>query len=359
MSLLACIATSVSVAASVTMTAPVPSAAVPQIIETRTVSVTQTVTLQDIPADAGQVRLWVPIPGDSSWQRVLDCEVVSAPGRWRVVPQAEGRGAFVHVELDHPATDTASVVVRCIVQRHGVHLDLDDASAPGEIQAELFAADLDPAAPLMQVDARVRALADEACGDESDVARQAMALLRAVADKVDHYSINDAVPTCGRGAAGDCLDHGGGCCTDLHSLFIAMARSRGIPARMQYGYRLLDGREGREYDPGYRCWVEFFVPGTGWVATDIVAADAATELPHRWVSLSSTRVQLWAGRSFELTPPARHGPIDTMICGWAEIDGRAVDPLPAHDGAPSKLRRTVSYQVLDNTRGERTARLPQ
>jgi hypothetical protein len=211
----------------------------------------------------------------------------------------------------------------------------------------------------MEVDERVQALADEACGGETDTARQAVALLKAVAETADHYSSNPNVPTCGRGAAGDCLDHGGGCCTDMHSLFIAMARARGIPARMQYGYRLLDGRAGAAYDPGYRCWVEFFVPGTGWVPTDVVAADNAEPSAYRWVSLSSTRVWLWSGRSFQLDPPAKAGAIDTMICGWAEIDGKAVDPLPAADGSPSMLRRTVEYQVLSNTRTPKTGALPQ
>jgi hypothetical protein len=47
-----------------------------------------------------------------------------------------------------------------------------------------------------------------------------------------------------------------------------------------------------------------------------------------------------------------------MLCGWAEIDGKAVDPLPASDGKPSKLRRTVKFQVLGSTRSETVARLP-
>ncbi|MCA9295742.1 MAG: transglutaminase domain-containing protein [Phycisphaerales bacterium] len=211
----------------------------------------------------------------------------------------------------------------------------------------------------MAVDARVQSLADAACGTETDVARQVMMLIDAVANNADHYSINSDVPTCGRGAASDCLAHGGGCCTDLHSLFIAMARARGIPARMQYGYRLLDGREGESYNPGYRCWVEFFVPGSGWLATDIVAADNAKLSAHDWVTLSSTRIWLWSGRSFTLEPANASGPVDTMIAGWVEVDGEPIDPLPAADGTPSRVGRTLKYEVIKNTRTERTPALPQ
>lgn len=335
------------------------SAATVDVIETRTVELTQTVTLTDIPADAKNVRLWVPIPTDTVWQRVLDCRVVAAPGAWELVRQSEGRGEFIYVDFESAGASEASVVVDCIVERQGVHFPLSYATARGAIQPELFEAQLDLHAPLMEPDDRVRAMAARACGDETDIARQAQLLLEAVKDAADHYSKNDNVPTCGRGAAGDCLDHGGGCCTDLHSLFVALARERGIPARILFGYRLLDGREGKAYDPGYRCWVEYFVPGSGWVPTDIVASEGAGPSDQQWGSLSSTRVTLWEGRSFELTPPARAGRIDTMLKGWAEIDGVAVDPLPADDGTPSKVGRTVEYRVLSNDRTAETPALPQ
>jgi len=332
----------------------------PNVVETRTVDLTQTVTLNDIPAGAKQVRMWVPIPTDTAWQRVLDCRVVSAPGTWTLVRQAEGRGDFVHVVLDGPAEGAATVVVKCTVHREGVSFPLDTFKPDQGIQKELFAAELDPSAPLMESTARVKELADQACGDERDPAQQALLLMKAVADNADHYSKDATKPKCGRGSAEDCMDQGGGCCTDLHSLFIAMARSRGIPARMQYGYRLLDAKAGAAYDPGYRCWAEFFIAGEGWIPTDVVAADNAEEAnPLRWVSLSATRVWLWAGRSFEVTPAAKAGRIDTMICGWAEIDGQAVDPLPSPDSKiPSKLVRTVQFQTMSAVRTE-GAKLPE
>lgn len=332
----------------------------PQILENRTVELTQTVTLTDIPAGAKQVELWVPIPSDGPWQRVLDRKVVSAPGTWKVVRQADGRGDFVHVTLDKPAQPTVSVVVTCVVDRKGVHFPIENTSAAGDIQAVNFTESLDTSAPLMESDARIREIADGVCGDERDVAKQAQLLMMAVADKADHYSKDPSKPKCGRGAATDCLDQGGGCCTDLHSLFIALARARGIPARIQYGYRLLDAKAGPEYDPGYRCWVEFFVPGAGWVPTDIVAADGVdSSNPWKWDSLSATRVWLWEGRSFELTPKADGGRVDTMICGWAEIDGKPVDVLPAKDGTPSKLGRKVKFEVLKTDRAPDAPKLPE
>jgi len=133
-----------------------------------------------------------------------------------------------------------------------------------------------------------------------------------------------------------------------------------VPARMQYGYRLLDAKAGAAFDPGYRCWIEFFAPGAGWVPTDIVASDNADPSHRmRWASLSATRVWLWEGRSFTMTPHAQTPRVDTMLCGWAEIDGKAVDVLPAADGAPSKLQRTVQFEIVKSDKLAGAPRLPE
>src|SRR5580704_625369 len=50
-----------------------------------------------------------------------------------------------------------------------------------------------------------------------------------------------------------------GNCTDFHSLFIAMARSQGIPSRFEIGFPLPADKHAGEI-PGYHCWAEFFEP---------------------------------------------------------------------------------------------------
>jgi transglutaminase-like putative cysteine protease len=332
----------------------------PDFLETRTVRLTQKVRLTGIPEGAKTVDLWIPVPTDRTWQRVLDITVDDAPGDWRIVPQTEGRGSFLYARIKDPKPGEAVVSVTCMVERRGVHFPLGREGVLPTFQPEIFREALDPASPLMVVDETVRKLAMEACGNEADVATQAVLLVRKVAEVADHYSKDPSKPHCGRGSAQDCLVNGGGCCTDLHSLFIAMARARGIAARLQFGYRLLDAKQGAEFDPGYRCWVEYFVPGAGWVPTDIVAADNADESnPRRWSSLSPYRVWLWEGRSFELMPPNASGPVHTMLCGWAEIDGKPVDPLPGDDGSPPQLTRTVAFEVLRHDRLEGAPKLPE
>ncbi|MDF1814939.1 MAG: transglutaminase domain-containing protein [Verrucomicrobiales bacterium] len=337
-----------------------PSVILPDFKEDRTVALTQTVYLKEIPEGTKELRMWVPVPTDRNWQRVLNLKVESAPGEWKIVPQANGAGDFVYAEVKNPAPGETRVQISCVVERVGVHFPLENTLSGASFQPQAFGKTLDTKVPLMGADHNATQLANEACGEERDLAKQSMLLLKKVSEVADHYSKDPTKPHCGIGSAEDCMNNGGGCCTDLHSLFISMARARQVPSRMQYGYRLLDGKEGSEYNPGYRCWVEYFVPGAGWVPTDIVAADNADESnPYRWSSLSPYRVWLWEGRSFELTPEAAAGPIDTMTCGWAEIDGKPVNPLPFLDGSPSNLTRTVSYKILTHNRPENSPKLPE
>lgn len=321
------------------------SSPAPTIAETRIYRIRQTVAVHDVPPAAREVRLWVPVPADGAWQRVLDRRVVEAPGTWALEPQPVSDAEMVVVRAK--AQGTVQVVVETTVLRQSPVFDLD-AAGPSEIQAALFDEELRKDAPLMGADAKIFELATKACANETDPRRKVVKLLDAVADVADHYSKDPSKPNCGRGAAEDCLQNGGGCCTDLHSLFIAAARAQGIPARIQFGYRLKAEKEDTEYDPSYRCWVEFYLPSAGWVPTDLVVADADEPAVRksRYGTLDARRVWLWQGRGLELVPPQSGAPIETMLVGWAEIDGVAVEVLPAEDGTPSQLRRTIRFQDL-------------
>jgi transglutaminase-like putative cysteine protease len=326
----------------------------PEVTETRYYRVLQTVELTDLPEGAQRVKFWVAVPGDGPWQRVLERRVVDAPPGWELVRVPESGGEMIFVDL--PATTAAKaplkVRVETLVRRDAPAVDLSAPSSAEELgrpfQRELFASALRADATNMMVDEKVRTLAGKACEGEQDPRRKVVRLLQATADVADHYSKDPSKPHCGRGSAQDCMENGGGCCTDLHSLFIALARAEGIPARLQMGYRLRPDREGTSYDPSYRCWVEYWLEGSGWVPTDIVVADSGEPdaRASHWGKLDARRVWLWEGRGFNLAPAQGSPPIQTMHSGWAEIDGVAVDVLPAADGTPSKLRRSITFHDL-------------
>jgi hypothetical protein len=215
----------------------------------------------------------------------------------------------------------------------------------------LFVDELRRDAPHMEVTPAITKLTAEACGTETNIARQARLLLDAVADNVNHYSIDSTVPKCSPGDAAACMEKGGGCCTDLHSLFIALARARGIPARLQMGYRLREPNAGKETDPGYRCWVEYFVPGYGWIPSDIVEADDPKGLGRdRWFAgMTERRLWLNQGREFDLAGRQHTAErVNTMVIGYAEIDGKPARVLPDEAlGILAQITRTVFYTEVD------------
>lgn len=315
----------------------------------QTYRVRQTTTVSEIPEGARKLRWWIAIPDDDRAQDVLDIQVASAPGAWRIERELEHGNRFLYVEVDQPKAGSLDTVVEFTLRRSALRVKVDLAKV-GTLTAEqrkLFVEELRLDAPHMQATDEIRAIADKTCGDEQNIATQAGKLLDYVAGFADHYSKDPSKPKCGIGDARDCITNAGGCCTDLHSLFIALARSRGIPARLQMGYRLLSKNVGNEVDPGYRCWPEYFVPGYGWVPADIVEADAANgDERAMWLSgLSERRLWLNEGREFRLNPKQDGAPVNTMIMGYAEIDGQPARVLPDGDKLPQLTRKVRFVEV--------------
>jgi transglutaminase-like putative cysteine protease len=317
--------------------------------QTRTYRVRQTVSLAEVPDGAKKLRWWIAIPSDDRAQEVLDMTVVSAPGTWSVQREAEHGNRFLYVEADKPSAGKHDTVVEFTLRRRPIRVAVDPTKEGTLSDAEraFFVDELRTDAPHMQVTDAIRATANKVCGDTRDFATQASKLLQHVAATADHYSKDPSKPKCGVGDAQDCLTNGGGCCTDLHSLFIALSRARGIPTRLQMGYRLLAKNEGKEVDPGYRCWPEYFVPGYGWVPADVVEADAVTGDESRaWLTgLSERRLWLNEGREFELVPRQAGPRVNTMVNGYAEIDGKPARVLPEGE-RPAQLTRTVLFQEI-------------
>jgi transglutaminase-like putative cysteine protease len=312
----------------------------------QTYDIQQTVTVNDIPAKARNVRLWISIPDEGPAQRLLNLSVVDAPGSWQIVRDRDRGDRFLYVEINKPGKTELSTTLAFSVQRSAVQIALDPAGATAlpDAQKALFAEELALDAPHMKVTDSIRKTAREVCGTETNPVHQVRRLLDYVADTADHYSKNPKVPNCGVGDAGNCIANGGGCCTDLHSLFIALARATGIPSRLQMGYRLQPKNAGVEADPGYRCWVEYFIAGYGWIPADIVEADAGDAAARtRWFTgLTERRLHLNQGREFDLPFKRNKARVNHMSIGYAEIDGTPARVLPEGTKTPQLVRK-VKY----------------
>ena len=126
----------------------------------------------------------------------------------------------------------------------------------------------------------------------------------------------------GRGDVLYACDAKKGDCTDFHSLFIAMARSQGIPARFEMGFSLPAGNHSGEI-AGYDCWAEFFEPQHGWVPVDISEASKHPEQKNYFFgALDANRVQFTVGRDLELNPRQAAQPLNYFIYPYVEVQGK-------------------------------------
>src|SRR5262249_19007767 len=124
-----------------------------------------------------------------------------------------------------------------------------------------------------------------------------------------------------------CLKVGKGNCTDFHTLFIALARASGIPARWSIGFALAygDGRTALVTDQavsGYHCWAEFYAPHVGWIPVDISEARKHPELKDYFFgNLSGNRILMSRARDFVLEPDATATKRNYLVYPVARLDG--------------------------------------
>jgi len=113
-----------------------------------------------------------------------------------------------------------------------------------------------------------------------------------------------------------------GNCTDFHSLFIAMARSQGIPSRFEIGFPLPPDKHSAEI-AGYHCWSDFYIDGKGWIPVDISEAWKHPEKREYFFgSHDGNRVQFSMGRDLRLNPAQDGRPLNYFVYPYVEVDGQ-------------------------------------
>jgi transglutaminase-like putative cysteine protease len=126
----------------------------------------------------------------------------------------------------------------------------------------------------------------------------------------------------GRGDVLYACDAKKGNCTDFHSLFIAMARSQGIPARFEIGFPLPPDKHSAEV-AGYHCWSDFYIDGKGWIPVDISEAWKHPEKrDYFFGSHDVDRMQFSMGRDLVLNPQQNGKPLNYFVYPYVEVDGR-------------------------------------
>lgn len=153
------------------------------------------------------------------------------------------------------------------------------------------------------------------------------ALSRALFDLVDdRMEYRKDKPGWGRGDAAWACDSGFGNCTDFHSLFISLARTKGIACRFEMGFAIPASQPSGDVG-GYHCWAWCHPAGHGWMPVDISEANKHPDRRDYYFGrLDADRVCFTTGRDLQLEPPQHGPPVNFLIYPYVEVGDK---PWPA------------------------------
>jgi transglutaminase-like putative cysteine protease len=273
-------------------------------------------TVKNLPAGK-KVRVWIPAAQSDAYQEI---KIISVQGDLPLKKTAESKyGDQMYYAETNSAQPELHFDVEYDVTRHErVALGPAAHLIPASISSTEKQQDLQPDV-LVPTTGIPADLAVKVTAGKS----QPLDKARAIYDYVFTTLRYDKTGTgWGRGDVLYACDAKKGNCTDFHSLFIAMARSQGIPARFEIGFPLPPDKHSSEI-AGYHCWSDFYLDGKGWIPVDISEAWKHPEKRDYFFGAHDVnRMQFSMGRDLRLNPPQDGKPLNYFVYPYVEVDGR-------------------------------------
>jgi transglutaminase-like putative cysteine protease len=220
------------------------------------------------PAATGVIQILRLTPGSHDGQYVAEWQIdVSTDSRLDMHEDAFGN--VTHV-MTHGAIEDLTITVGGLIETHdtgGVLRGTDERFPP-----TLF---LRPTAltavnPVMEGFAR---------GLRAESEEDALGFLHTLMTQVNEHMIFDEDPTNSGTSAVEAFALKRGVCQDYAHIFIACARSGGVPARFVSGHFLRS--DGTINQATGHAWAEAYVPNLGWVGFDPANCICTTEAHAR------------------------------------------------------------------------------
>ena len=274
-------------------------------------------TLKGLPENA-KVRVWIPVPPSDEHQKVIEVgRNLPAKGITSIEPKYGNH--ILYFETQAPKSGEIAFNVAWHVERKEVRGLKKPDGSPRPLTPRLRQKFL-ASNSKVPVGAKepLELLAD------LDLPSDGLKLGEALYKKVDaHMKYDKSKSGWGNGDVCWACESGFGNCTDFHSLFISLARSKNLPARFQIGFPLPpERRQGEERTTlGYHCWAFFYAEDYGWVPVDISAADRRPEMKEYFFgNLTADRVAFTVGRDLELAPKQSGAPLNFFVYPYVEVD---------------------------------------
>lgn len=281
------------------------------------------------PADAKEVRLWVPYPLTDENQQITDANVIGNFTSKTASGGSKSGPAALYAEWKGPMAERKLMYSFTVLRKDVVTKDFPKTEGPIPTEMEPYL-DL---GHLGKSEKRVKEIAADITKGKATV----LAKARAVYDWiVENMRRDPNVKGCGLGEIDRLLVDKAGKCADIHTVFTALARAAGVPTREIYGLRLHKEKEG-DITKFQHCWAEFFLPGYGWVIVDPADVlkfkleknptpeELKAKAEYFFGAVDESRVQLSMGEHVVLDPAPKDGALLYFMYPYAEADSKPLN----------------------------------
>ncbi|WGE48084.1 transglutaminase-like domain-containing protein [Actinobacillus equuli] len=307
----------------------------------------------------GETNLWVPLPFSNDYQDVKSIEFEGNYNKAYITENNQYGAKTLFANWDEKAQKRL-LKVKLVVQtkdREPMATGaLNSYQPPEKIIYSVDVQEYLKPTTHIKTDGIVKQYADKIVGKETNPLKKAELIHKWIVENMER---DNSVLGCGDGDVEKMLTTGvlKGKCTDINSVFVALARASDIPAREVFGIRLGSAPKMSKFsktafgsakdgianeNSGQHCRAEFYLAGFGWVPVD--SADVAKMRLTEKKAVNDADTQAvskylfgnweanWMGfnhaRDFDLYPQPELTPINNFGYPYAEVGG---DPLNSFD----------------------------
>jgi len=294
------------------------------------------------------VQLWIPYPVTDEHQNISNVKIAGDYDEAAVYTDRTFKTPMLYARWENGNKSRKLKFSFDVKRQEVIKRDFPATEAawdPADYSLYLASTRLGP------VDGGVKKLAEKITAGQTTVLGKAKAIYDWTCENTYR---NPETRGCGLGDVYKLLKEPGGKCTDISSIFVALARAAGVPAREVFGLR--QGKKPvQDISKWQHCWAEFYLPGYGWVPVDpadvrkmmlkqnLKLSDSRTKeyRAYFWGGIDPYRIKLGEGRDLTLNPPQAGQPVNYLMYPFAQVGDKTLDWLD-----PAAFKYTITYKQL-------------
>ncbi|NOY88868.1 MAG: transglutaminase domain-containing protein [FCB group bacterium] len=271
-------------------------------------------TIQNLPSDAQEVEIWIPLPTNSQYQKVTQYSI-NSPFSHQIIEDAQYKNRIISLKSGGNIPQNVTISLNLDIIRQEVDPTYQKNMVSNQQDLKRF---LQPDS-LVPITGKIALEAQAVVNDNMTPWEK----IKALYEHLNRTMKYDKTGTgWGNGDAIYACDYRKGNCTDIHSLFIGMVRSLGIPARFTIGFPLPENKAQGAVN-GYHCWAEFYLKDQGWVPVDISEAIKHPEKREYYFGhLDPNRISFSTGRDIKLNTNYGVESLNYFIYPYVLVDGK-------------------------------------